>query len=100
MRCPICGREMTDEAELMACLTNHMQQEASRQAQEMQRVYLMMMASQLTMACVSTRSTPQDVVSTFGQVYELMESLVGKSDVHAEIEEWLKKRKPTDTEES
>ncbi len=100
MRCPICGREVTDEAELMACLTNHMQQEASKQAREMQKVYLMMMASQLTMACVSTRSTPQDVVGTFGQVYELMETLVGKSDVHAEIEEWLKKRNPSDSEES
>lgn len=97
MRCPICGRESNDEAEIMACLTGHMQQEIAKQAQDMQRVYLMMMASQLTMACVSTRSTPQDVVSTFGQVYELMESLVGKSDVHAEIEEWLNKRKPPET---
>ena len=99
MRCPICGRDVGDEAELMACLTDHMQQEAAKQAREMQRVYLMMMASQLTMACVTTRSTPQDVVSTFGQVYELMETLVGKTDVHAEIEEWLKKRRPPDAEE-
>ncbi len=96
MRCPICGRDVGDEAELMACLTNHMQQEVSRQAKEMQRVYLMLMSSQLTMACVTTGATPQNVVSTFGQVYELMESLVGKSNVNAEIEDWLKKRKSSD----
>lgn len=99
MRCPICEREVTDEAELMACLTTHMQQEAAKQSREMQRVYLMLMASQLTMACVTTGSTPQDVVSTFGQVYELMESLAGKSNVHSEIEEWLRKRKSNDSEE-
>ena len=94
MQCPMCGREVNDEAELMACLTGHLRDEAGRQAKEMQRVYLMMMASQLTMACVSTRSTPQDVVSTFGEVYGLMESLTGKSDVAGEIEDWLKKHRP------
>mgnify|MGYP005845712669 CR=1 FL=1 len=93
MRCPICGKDLRDEAELMSCLTAHMQQEVAKQAREMQKVYLMMMASQLTMACVSTRSTPRDVVTTFGEVYELMESLVGKSNVSAEIEEWLKRRR-------
>ncbi|MBM3133201.1 MAG: hypothetical protein FJZ95_09270 [Chloroflexi bacterium] len=92
MRCPICGRELRDEAELMSCLTAHMQQEVAKQAREMQKVYLMMMASQLTMACVTTRSTPRDVVTTFGEVYELIETLVGKTNVNAEIEEWLKKR--------
>ncbi|MDY6911077.1 MAG: hypothetical protein SVM79_01780 [Chloroflexota bacterium] len=94
MRCPICAREVNDEAELMACITNHMQQEVAKQAKEVQRVYLMMMASQLTMACVSTHSTPRDVVGTFGEVYGLIENLVGKNDVNAEIEEWLKKRNP------
>lgn len=96
MQCPICGRELSDEAELMACLTNHMQQEVAKQSREMQRIYLMLMASQLTMACVTTRSTPRDVVSTFGEVYELMETLVGKTDVSAEIEDWLKKHKGPD----
>lgn len=100
MRCPICGREVGDEAELMACLTTHMQQEASKQAREMQRIYLMLMASQLTMACVTTGTTPQDVVGTFGQVYELMESLAGKANVHSEIEDWLKKRRASDSEEN
>lgn len=98
MRCPICGRELSDESELMACIMRHMQQEVARQSQEMQRIYLMLMASQLTMACVSTHSTPQDVVSTFGEVYELMETLVSKSDVHSEIEEWLKKRRDQESE--
>ncbi|PIU57343.1 MAG: hypothetical protein COS88_01380, partial [Chloroflexi bacterium CG07_land_8_20_14_0_80_51_10] len=93
MQCPVCGREVNDEAELMACLTNHMREEATRQAKEMQRVYLMMMASQLTMACVTTHSTPQDVVGTFGEVYGLLENLIGKSDVSAEIEEWLKRHR-------
>lgn len=93
MRCPVCGREVNDEGELMACITNHMHQEIARQAKEMQQVYLMMMASQLTMACVTTHSTPQDVVSTFGEVYGLLENLTGKSDVSGEIEEWLKRHR-------
>jgi hypothetical protein len=93
MRCPICGREFSEEADLMTCLTSHIQQEVARQAKEMQRVYLMMMASQLTMACVTTHSTPQDVVSTFGEVYGLLENLMGKSNVTGEIEEWLKKHR-------
>lgn len=100
MRCPICGRDLKDEAELMSCITAHMQQEVAKQAREMQKVYLMMMASQLTMACVTTRSTPRDVVTTFGEVYELIETLVGKTNVNAEIEEWLKKRRPEDLGES
>ena len=94
MRCPVCDREVNDERELMACITNHMQQDAARQAQEMQRVYVMMMASQLTMACVTTHSTPQHVVSTFGEVYSLLENLTGKSDVTGEIEQWLKNHRP------
>ena len=93
MRCPICRQEYTDESELMACLTNHMQEEVTRQAKDMQRVYLMMMASQLTMACVSTHSTPQDVVGTFREVYGLIENLVDKRDVSAEIDQWLQQRK-------
>jgi predicted DNA-binding protein (UPF0278 family) len=76
-----------------------MREEASRQAKEMQRIYLMMMASQLTIACVSTRTTPRDVVGTFGEVYGLLENLVGKNDVSAEIEEWLKKRGPDSGED-
>jgi hypothetical protein len=93
MRCPICGREFSEETDLMTCLTGHIQQEVARQAKEMQRVYLMMMASQLTMACVTTHSTPQDVVSTFGEVYGLLENLMGKSNVTGEIEEWLRKHR-------
>lgn len=92
MRCPVCGQECQDESELMACITNHMQQEVAKQAQEMQRVYLMMMASQLTMACVSTHTDPQDVVTTFGEVFGLMENLVDKRDVSSEIDHWLKRR--------
>jgi len=76
-----------------------MQQEAVRQAKETQRVYLMMMASQLTLACITTHSSPQDVVSTFGEVYGLLENIVGKSDVTSEIEDWLKKHQ-RDSEES
>jgi len=93
MRCPICGRECNDESELMACITSHMQQEVAKQSQEMQRVYLMMMASQLTMASVSTHTAPQDVVSTFREVYGLIENLVDKRDVNAEIDQWLQHRK-------
>jgi len=93
MRCPICGRELKDEAELMACITTHMQQEVAKQAQEMQRVYLMMMASQLTMACVSTHTNPQDVVSTFREVFGLIEGLVDKRDVASEIDHWLQRRR-------
>ena len=93
MRCPICGREVRDESELMACLTNHVREEATRHVKETQKIYLMMMASQLTLACLTTRSSPQDVVSTFGEVYGLLENLVGKADVTAEIEEWLRKRR-------
>ena len=93
MRCPICKRECNDESELMACLTSHMQEEVNKQAKDMQRVYLMMMASQLTMACVSTHSTPQDVVGTFREVYGLIENLVDKRDVSAEIDQWLQQRK-------
>ena len=94
MHCPICGQEVKDEPELMTCLTNHFRDEASRQAKESQRIYLMMMASQLTMACFSSHTTPKDVVSAFGEVYGLLENLVGKSDVATEIEDWLNKRDP------
>ncbi len=93
MRCPICGREFNEESELMACISNHMQQEVAKQAKDMQRVYLMMMSSQLTMACVSTHSTPQEVVGTFREVYGLVETLVDKSDVNSEIDQWLQNRK-------
>ena len=94
MRCPICKQEYNDESELMACLTNHMQEEVNKQAKDMQRVYLMMMASQLTMACVSTHTTPQDVVGTFREVYGLIENLVDKRDVSAEIDQRLQQHKP------
>lgn len=94
MHCPVCGTEVNDEPELMTCLTNHFKDEATRQAKESQRIYLMMMASQLTMACFSAHATPQDVVGSFGEVYGLLENLIGKSDVSAEIEDWLHKRKP------
>jgi len=96
MHCPICGRTLKDESELMACLTQHMQQEVARQARDMQRVYLMMMASQLTMACVSTHNTPQDVVSTFKEVFTLIDNLVDKNDVSAEIDQWLQQRRNDD----
>ncbi len=100
MRCPVCGREVNDENELMSCLVGHMQQEVARQAKEMQQVYLMMMASQLTMACVTTQSTPQEVVGTFGEVYGLLENLTGKNNVTGEIEDWLKKhRRPEEPEQ-
>ncbi|MFP4641108.1 MAG: hypothetical protein ACOC6S_00185 [Chloroflexota bacterium] len=99
MQCPICGREVKDENELMACLTNHMRDEATKQAKEMQRTYIMMMASQLTMACVTTHSQPQEVVGTFREVYDLLENLTGKSDVGGEIEDWLKKWREDSGEE-
>lgn len=99
MQCPVCGRAVNDEAELMACLTNHMREEAAKQAKEMQRVYLMMMASQLTMACVTTHTTPQDVVGKFKEVYGLLEILIGKSDVTSEIEEWLKEHRSDSEQE-
>lgn len=93
MRCPICGKDYEQESELMACISGHMQHEVARQAKEMQRVYLMMMSSQLTMACVSTHTTPRDVVSTFKEVYGLVENLVDKNDVGSEIDQWLQDRK-------
>ena len=92
MRCPICGRPVSNETELLACLVNHQREEVQRQARENRRIYLMMMASQLTLACTTTRSSPQEVVSTFGEVYKLLESLMEGSDVAAQIEEWLRKQ--------
>ena len=98
MHCPVCGTEVQDEPELMACLTNHFKEEATRQTKESQKVYLMMMASQLTMACYSAHATPKDVVGSFGEVYSLLENLIGKSDVSAEIEDWLSQHKPKSEE--
>lgn len=98
MQCPICRRQVSDEADLMTCLAGHLRDEAAGQAKEMQKIYLMMMASQLAIACVTTRSAPEEVVGTFREVYGLLENLVGKSDVGAEIEEWLKKRGPDSIE--
>ena len=99
MQCPICNREVADEAELMACITHHMQQEASKQAKDMQRVYMMMMASQLTVACTTTHTTPQEVVGIFKEVYGLVENIADKGNVSSEIDTWLKQQSTENEDE-
>lgn len=90
MKCPFCGKDYLGQDEVMNCIVNHVRESQEEQARQMQRVYLMLMASQLTMASLATHSSARDVVERFGEIYELLHSLIQKPDVVSEIEKWLK----------
>ena len=90
MNCPFCGKEYISQDEVMNCVIKHVREFQEEQAKQSQRLNIMLMASQLTMASLATESTARDVVERFGEIYELMDSLTQKSDVVTEIEKWLK----------
>jgi hypothetical protein len=90
MNCPFCGKEYVSQDEVMNCVIKHVREFQEEQAKQSQRLNVMLMASQLTMASLATESSARDVVERFGEIYELMESLTQKSDVVIEIERWLK----------
>ncbi len=90
MRCPFCNKDYLTQEETMNCIINHIQESQEEQAKQLQRLYLMLMASQLTMASLATHSPAREVVERFGEIYELLESLVQKPDVITEIEKWLR----------
>jgi hypothetical protein len=90
MNCPFCGKEYLSQDEVMNCVIKHVREFQEEQAKQSQRLNIMLMASQLTMASLATESTARDVVERFGEIYELMDSLTQKSDVVTEIEKWLK----------
>ena len=80
---------MTQE-EVMDCVLNHVHESQEEQAKQSQRLYLMLMASQLATASVATHSSAREVVERFGEIYELLENLTQKPEVVGEIEKWLK----------
>ena len=90
MKCPFCSKDYLTQEEVMNCIINHIQESQEEQAKQLQRLYLMLMASQLTMASLATHSSARDVVERFGEIYELLQSLIQKPDVATEIEKWLK----------
>ncbi len=90
MKCPFCNKDYLTQEEVMNCIINHIHESQEEQAKQLQRLYLMLMSSQLTMASLATHSSARDVVERFGEIYELLENLVQKPDVVTEIEKWLK----------
>ena len=92
MNCPFCGKEYFNQEEMMNCMVKHVSEFQEEQTKQSQRLNIMLMASQLTMASLATDSSARDVVERFGEIFELMESLTQKSDVATEIERWLKDR--------
>ncbi len=74
----------------MTCIMNHVRESQEEQSKQMHRIYLMLMASQLTTASLATHSTARDVVERFGQIYELLDGLTEKPNVANEIEKWLR----------
>jgi hypothetical protein len=78
------------QEEVMNCVLRHVREFQEEQAKQSQRLNIMLMASQLTMASLATESNAREVVERFGEIYELMESLTHKTDVVTEIEKWLK----------
>ena len=89
MNCPFCGKEYSTQDEVMSCVIKHVREFQEEQAKQSQRLNIMLMASQLTMASLATDSSARNVVERFGEIYELMDSLTQKSDVVSEIEKWL-----------
>jgi len=92
MKCPFCGKDYLTQEEVMTCVLNHVRESQEEQAKQSQRLNLMLMASQLTMASLATHSSASEVVERFGEIYELLESLTQKPNVVGEIEKWLKDR--------
>ncbi len=76
----------------MHCVVEHVRESQEQQAMQVQKVQLMLMAGQLTMASVATHTPARDVVERFGEIYQLLESLAQKPDVVGEIEKWLKSK--------
>ncbi len=74
----------------MGCVLSHVREAQEEQAKQMQRVYIMLMASQLTAASLATHAAARDVVERFGEIFKLLESLTHEPDVSTEIEKWLK----------
>ena len=90
MKCPICGKDYLTQEEVMTCVLNHVRESQEEQSKQSQRLYVMLMASQLTTASLATNSAASEVVERFGEIYELLESLTQKPDVVNEIERWLR----------
>ena len=92
MQCPFCGKEYSNQEELLSCVLKHAGESQEEQTIQLQRLYLMLMASQLTTASLATHSPAGEVVEKFGEIYQLLESLTREPDVVGEIEKWLKDR--------
>ena len=90
MKCPFCNKEYLTQDEVMHCIIEHVRESQEEQARQLQKIQLMLMAGQLTMASVATHTSARDVVERFGEIYQLLESLAQKPDVVGEIEKWLK----------
>ncbi len=90
MKCFFCGKEYLTQEEVMNCVLNHVRESQEEQAKQLQRTYLMLMASQLTMASLATHSSAREVVERFGEIYELLERLAREPHVADEIEKWLR----------
>ncbi|MDY7019539.1 MAG: hypothetical protein SU899_05665 [Chloroflexota bacterium] len=90
MKCPFCGKDYLTQEEVISCVLNHMRESQEEQTKQSQRLYLMLMASQLATASLATHSSASEVVERFGEIYELLESLTQKPEVVSEIEKWLK----------
>jgi hypothetical protein len=90
MKCPFCNREYLTQDEVMHCIVEHVRESQEEQAKQLQKIQLMLMAGQLTMASMAARAPARDVVERFGEIYQLLESLAQKPDVVGEIEKWLR----------
>ena len=90
MKCPFCGKEYLNQEEVMTCVLNHVRESQEEQSRQSGRLYIMLMASQLTTASLATHSSASEVVERFGEIYELIEGLTKKPEVVSEIEKWLK----------
>ena len=90
MRCPFCNKDYSTQEEVMQCILAHVKQSQEQQAMPLQKIQVMLMASQLTVASVATHTPAREVVERFGEIYQLLENLSAKPDVMNEIEEWLR----------
>jgi len=90
MKCPFCNKDYLTQDEVMHCIIEHVRESQEQQAMQLQKIQLMLMAGQLTMASVATHTPARDVVERFGEIYQLLESLAQKPDVVGEIEKWLR----------
>lgn len=90
MKCPFCNKDYLTQEEVMHCVIEHVRESQEQQAAQLQKIQLMLMAGQLTMASVATHTPARDVVERFGEIYQLLENVARKPDVVGEIEKWLK----------